>query len=297
MALHIPVLKREVVEGLAIKDDAVVVDCTVGGGGHAEAILARLSARGAFIGIDADPHAIEAAEHLKTAAADVRLVNANHSDLSAILAREGIGTVDAILADLGWRSDQFIDSGKGFSFTTDEPLVMTYGNPETYVFTAHDIVNDWEESSIADVIYGYGEERFARRIARAIVATREDHEIVTARELAEIVSKAMPPPMRHGRIHPATKTFQALRIAVNDELTVLKNLLKDGMVALNPGGRMAIISFHSLEDRIVKQFFQNESTTGNGCILTKKPITATREELQANPRARSAKLRIIEKAT
>ena len=295
MAGHIPVLKEETVDGLSIRDDSTVVDCTLGGGGHAEAILTRLGARGVYLGIDADPKAVEAAERLRTHQADVRFVNANFSDLRAVLDQEELVHADALLADLGWRSDQFEEGGKGFSFAADEPLLMTYGNPETYVFTATDIVNDWEETSIADVIYGYGEERFARRIARAIVEAREERPIETARELAEIVISAVPGPMRHGRIHPATKTFQALRIAVNDELGVLRNLLKDSMDILAPSGRMAIISFHSLEDRIVKQFFQEAARSGVARLVTKKPITASREELLANPRARSAKLRIIEK--
>jgi 16S rRNA (cytosine1402-N4)-methyltransferase len=295
MAEHIPVLKDEVIEGLALLQDAVVIDCTLGGGGYARDIIARLRANGTYVGIDADRSAIADAAALgRDAVPRVILKHGNFRRLTEIAAEEGIAKADAIVADLGWRTDQFTGGGKGFSFTADEPLLMTYGDPERYTFTAADIVNEWEESSIADVIYGYGEERYARRIARAIIAAREIKPIRTGRELADIVTRAVPKG-RFGRIHPATKTFQALRIAVNDELEALRTLIAASLSLLRPHGRLAIVSFHSLEDRIVKQQFKDAEVQGFARRITKRPITATHDELLRNPRARSAKLRIIER--
>ena len=172
---------------------------------------------------------------------------------------------------------------------------MTFGSSEQYMFTAHNIVNEWEESSIADIIYGYGEERYSRRIANAIVEARIKSEIKTSKQLADIIYDSVPSFYKKGRIHPATKTFQAIRITVNNELESLKTLLTDGFKILSPGGKMAIISFHSLEDRIVKQFFNNHYKDQSALKLIKKPITASTEERTTNPRSRSAKLRIIEK--
>lgn len=294
--MHKTVLLKEAVEGLALKEDSVVVDCTLGSGGHASAIIEQLGPKGIYIGIDADRSAVEAAkERFKAVVPQTHFVHANFSKVKSVVEELGLPAPTAILADLGWRSDQFEAGGKGFSFAADEPLLMTYGEPGSYTFTAYDIVNDWEETSIADVIYGYGEERFSRRIAKAIVEARTKQPIKTAKELAEIVRSAVPGFARQGRIHPATKTFQALRIAVNDELGALKTLLNDGFVLLAPAGRMAIITFHSLEDRIVKQFNRDKKHDHLAEMINKKPITAGSEELQENPRARSAKMRIIEK--
>ncbi len=294
MQKHITVLLNEAVENLALKPDSVVVDCTLGAAGHAKRILEELGSEGIYLGIDADESAVTAARKLlKDAKAKIILVNDNFSNLSEIVTSLPKRPT-AILADLGWRTDQFEDGQKGFSFSANEPLLMTYGDPEKHLFTASDIVNDWEEESIADVIYGYGEERAARRIARAIVEARAEKPITTAKELSDIVEKAIPP-RGHSRIHPATKTFQALRIAVNDELGVLKKLLEDGFLALRPGGHFAIISFHSLEDRLVKNFFRDLATQKKAERITKKPITPSTEEQKENPRARSAKLRIIKK--
>jgi len=296
---HITVLGEEAVSGLNLKKDSVVLDCTLGAGGHASRILKILSAKGQYIGIDADPTALTQNEHLKeTAKADVTLVNGNFRDIRTILESLNHTTVDAILADLGWRQEQFngeTDLPRGFSFKSDEPLFMTYGAPTDYAFTAHDIINDWAEEDIANVIYAYGEERFARRIARLIVQERKTADIATARELAELVVEAVPAVARRKRIHPATKTFQALRIAVNDEFDALKDLLNEGFALLKPGGRMAIISFHSLEDRIVKQTFKTFVHDHTGCLVNKKPLEPTFDEQNQNPRSRSAKLRIIEK--
>ena len=202
--------------------------------------------------------------------------------------------IRGILADLGWRMEQFAEGGKGFSFQINEPLYMTYGDPSTYPFTAFDVVNDWKEEDIANVIYAYGEERQARKIAKAIVITREESPITSSGQLAEIISKTIKKNPKI-RIHPATKTFQALRIVVNDELDVVERFIDEAFSLLVPQGRLAIITFHSLEDRVVKHRFRSLKNEGQAVLVTKKPITASAEELRNNPRARSAKLRIIEK--
>ena len=284
---------------LNLTKDSVVVDCTLGSGGHGHAILSCLGSGGTYIGIDADPTAIATlGKEFSSYDATVHLVNDNFKNLKSILDSLSITTVDAILADLGWRMEQFDGSSglpRGFSFNQDEPLAMTFGEPSDYAFTAADIVNDWNEEDIANVIYGYGQDRFARRIARAIVAARKEAPIETAKQLGDIVFHAVPGVARHKKTHPATKTFQALRIAVNDEFDTLNDLLIDGFTCLKTHGRMVIISFHSLEDRMVKETFKTFVRDQNGVLVHKKPIAPSEEELQANPRARSAKLRTIEK--
>lgn len=292
--MHKTVLKKEAIDSLDLKPNSVVVDCTLGVGGHAGSIVEKLSSQGVFLGIDADESAVSSLEKLKASSAEVHLVCGNFRNLKSILSGLSL-TPTAILADLGWRTDQFESGGKGFSFTSDDPLLMTYGDPASYTFTAADVVNDWAEESIADVIYGYGEEQYSRRIAKAIVENRKSKVIDTAAELAKIVESATPVSYHRKRIHPATKTFQALRIVVNDELGSLETLLKDGFQSLAPGGRMTIISFHSLEDRLVKKTFRELEHDKRGRRINKKPIIATKEELEVNPRARSAKLRTIEK--
>ncbi len=294
---HITVLQTEAIDALALKSNSVVVDATYGGGGHANLICKQLGAKGTYIGIDADKTAF-VNNPLKLKVKDIpttHLINNNFSNLEEVLSSLHIEKVDAILADLGWRTDQFTDGGKGFSFQADEPLLMTFGEVENYLFTAYDIVNGWAEEDIANVIFGYGDERYSRRIARAIVLARKNQAISTASELAEIVSSAIPrKPFKKG-IHPATKTFQALRIAVNDELKVLETFIEKASNFLALDGRLAIISFHSIEDRIVKLKFRELIETGQFTLVNKKPITASDEELEENPRARSAKLRIISK--
>lgn len=289
---HLPVLLEEAVSVLGLASDGVVFDCTLGAGGHARRILEVLDSHGTYVGFDADPKAIESAN--LNGQAHIHLQNSNFADIKSV-ANELNLKPTAILADLGWRSEQFEDGGKGFSFQKDEPLLMTFGDPDKHVFTAHDVVNEWEEESLADIIYGYGEERLSRRIAKAIVSAREDGEIRTSSQLAEIVRDAYPMSQRRGRIDPATKTFQAIRIVVNDELGVLKKLLHDGFEVLAPRGRFAIISFHSLEDRLVKRFFDQVTRDQQALKLIKKPIVASDDERQENPRSRSAKLRVIEK--
>ena len=295
---HITVLREEAVDALAIKaSDSVVVDATFGSGGHAREILQRLGPDGVYIGIDADPAAIEAGKRIvEGAVPTVDLVVKNFRHLGEVLEEVGIDEVDAVLADLGWRIEQFEEGGRGFSFYADEPLLMTYGDPEDHLFTAKDIVNEWAVEDIANVLFGYGEEQFARRIAEAVVSHREvNGPIETALELSELIEVAVPTWYRRRRTHPATKTFQALRIAVNDEFLVLEEFIAAAYTHLSPGGRLAIITFHSLEDRIVKHAFREIAEKSHASIVTKKPITAGEAEITANPRARSAKLRVLEK--
>lgn len=291
---HKTVLLHEAVDGLHIEPDSIVVDATFGSGGHAREILRRLKKDGVYIGIDADKSAFDGAS-LTTSEATVHLVNDNFKNITDIVRSLKIENVDAILADLGWRMEQFTDSGKGFSFSKDEPLMMTFGDPREYSFTAHDILNDWEEETLANIFYGYAEERFSRRIARAIVDYRKREIISSTKQLVAIIESAVPHAYRNKRVHPATKSFQALRIAVNDELGVLESFISSAIPLLKPGGRLGIITFHSIEDRIVKQTFRELVQAERGQLVTKKPIAPSGEELSENPRARSAKLRIIEK--
>ncbi|MBX2866921.1 16S rRNA (cytosine(1402)-N(4))-methyltransferase RsmH [Candidatus Kaiserbacteria bacterium] len=293
---HITVLKDEAVSALNLHEDSFVVDATLGAGGHSAEILSHLGKKGMLIALDADKEAVRLAEELFAGVeTKTQFVNANFKDIDTVL--DGL-KVDAILADLGWRIEQFagLAGEKGFSFLKDEPLLMTYGNPEDYPFTAKDIVNEWSLESVANVIKGYGEEKFARRIARAVVEKREESPIETSGQLAEIVRSAVPSFYRFGRIDAATKTFQALRIAVNDELGILEEFIDKSLAGLKPGGRLAIITFNSLEDRIVKKTFRSCKDEGVGELGTKKPIAPSEDEVRHNPRARSAKLRIFIKS-
>lgn len=296
MQTHITVLRDEAVEALAITPSSTIVDATLGSSGHARRICDTLGAGGTFIGIDADALAVEKGkEVLASADATVHVYQGNFRELNSILDHLHITQVDGILADLGWRMEQFSGNGKGFSFQVDEPLVMTFGDPARYTFTARDVVNEWEEENIAQVLSGYGEERFARRIARAIVEAREVAPIETTSALVEVIQNAVPAFYRNGRLHPATRTFQALRITVNDEFEALKLFIAQAMMRLAPQGRLVIITFHSLEDRIVKHLFRTYAEDNVGNVITKRPIAPTQEELLRNPRARSAKMRIFEK--
>ena len=295
---HVTVLAQEAIDVLNLGKGSVVVDCTLGAGGHAKEILRVIGDSGTYLGIDADRTAIAAAQYLKTQnGPTVHLMHGNFRNLSDILESLEL-TPDAILADLGWRMEQFDGSSgekRGFSFREDEPLHMTFGSPEDYPFTAQDIVNEWGAEDIANVLYGYGEEHYSRRIAKAIVEKRSEGEIASSLQLAEIVAGSVPAAYRRKKTHPATKTFQALRIAVNDEFDALAALLRDGFAALPSGGRMAIITFHSLEDRIVKQTFREYARDECAVLVHKKPVVPSDTELQENPRSRSAKLRTIEK--
>ena len=301
---HTPVLLRETVEGLALAPDATVIDATLGSGGHFSAILVKLGLHGTVLGVDADPIAVaRVAQEIAqkdTQYARVLFATGNFRNISEIAKTQGLAKADAIIADLGWRMEQFsadVEAGgdKGFSFTEGGPLQMTFGDPASYSFTAADILNIWREEDIATILKGYGEERYTRKIAHAIVVRRESKKIETAAELAGIVEQAIPSRYRRGRIHPPTKTFQALRIAVNDELDALREFIMASCALLSPCGRLAIITFHSLEDRIVKQTLRSLEEAGTMRRITKKPITSTAEETKTNPRARSAKLRIAEK--
>ena len=293
---HRPVLLHESLENLAIEPDDVVVDATLGGAGHASEIVKHLDARGIFIGIDADKDAIARAEEaLKGAPAKVILIHGNFRDIESHLGKHGIQHITKALFDLGWSSFQ-LATGRGFSFLKDEPLLMTYSDSVSdNTLTAGMIVNTWKEESIADVIYGWGEERYSRQIARGIVDARAKKPITTSFELAEIIKNAVPSMYRRGRIHPATKTFQALRIAVNDEMGSLVQGLSSVWQLLKSDGRLACISFHSVEDREVKRFMLEKAQQGEGERITKSPIRPSRDEALANPRSRSAKLRVIRK--
>lgn len=293
---HTSVLLQEVLDGLQVEGNSVVVDATVGGAGHLREFANLLSKEGLLIGIDADPAALKRAEEaLEATKPTLLLVPGNFRDIRDHLEGREVTEVTHVLFDLGWSGFQ-LTAGRGFSFLVDEPLLMTYEVPGEETLTAKDLVNDLDEEKIADIIFAYGEERFARRIAKAIVNARAEKEIETTKELAEIVKHAVPVWYRHRKVHPATKTFQALRIAVNDELDALRDGLEGAMKVLAPGGRVAVITFHSIEDRIVKRFFEGLQRDGVGKPLTKKPIAPSDEELKENPRARSAKLRVFVKS-
>lgn len=294
--LHISVLQDEAIEALTIKDSSIIVDATLGSSGHAKAIVTKLGKKGTFIGIDADTLAIENGKNvLSKATCATHLSVGNFRDIEETVSSLNIEAVDGILADLGWRMDQFGGNGKGFSFQHDEELLMTFGDPSEYPFVAKDILNDWKEEDIKNVLRGYGEEKFSGRIARHIVEARELKPITHTRELVEIIEQAVPVFYRKGKIHPATRTFQALRIAVNDEFDALESFIKQSVSLLGSGGRLVIITFHSTEDRIVKHSFKNLVEDQVGTLVIKKPIVATREEVLRNPRSRSAKMRIFQK--
>lgn len=294
-AQHIPVLLKESIEGLHLTVGSKVFEGTVGLGGHSEAICNAIGSEGLFIGTDADRESLALAEERLTKAPCKKiLVVENFRNMNHVLANAGVLSVDAILLDIGLSSRQLDSAPRGFSFLRDEPLLMTFRSDGAGL-TAREIVNEWAEDSIADIIYGYGEEHAARKIAHAIVEARSKKPIETAAGLAAIVKESVPSFLRFGRVHPATKTFQALRIAVNDELGALREGLTKGFASLAPQGRMAVISFHSLEDRIVKDFFRERAKEGTGELITKKPIVPGEKEIKENPRSRSAKLRIISK--
>ena len=290
LLMHEPVLLHEVIDGLEIENGDVMLDTTLGAGGHSAAIL-ETGKDISLIGIDQDDVAVEKAkEKLSPWQSKVRIIKGNFRDADRLLSENGIKKVSKILFDLGVSSMQLDDATRGFSFRYDAPLSMKMSDATT--FSARDIVNGWKEDDIANVIFAYGEERKARTIAKAIVLARRNKPIETTFELAGIVEKAVGK-KPWSKINPSTKTFQALRIAVNDELGNLRAGLLAAANICQPGGRIAVISFHSLEDRIVKNFMKDNQKKGSR-ILTKKPITATDEEISSNPRSRSAKLRIIQ---
>lgn len=292
---HITVLLSETVEALNLSKNDTAIDATVGAGGHSAKIAEKIG-KGTLLVIDADESSLELSrEKLNDADAKVIYVQGNFRNIKELAHEAGVTSAEGIVFDLGWRSEQ-LNSGRGFSFKADEPLLMTLSSRiEEGMLTAKDIIADWDEEEIAKIIREYGEERFSGRIARAIVEARRSNPIHTAKELADVISEVVPAFYRNGRIHPATRTFQALRIAVNDELGALKIALEEAMKLLSVNGRLAVISFHSLEDRIVKHAFKEAEDAGIGVRITKKPIVPEREEQLRNSRARSAKLRIFEK--
>jgi len=298
MSVHIPVLMNEILEGLDLKPCDVVIDGTINGGGHAHAIANRLGKDGVLIGIDQDKHGLAVSEErLSSALPQVHLVHDNTRNIDTILENLEIKGYDKLFLDLGWSSNQFENPERGFSFRHDGPLLMTLSDdPAKAAFTAHQIVNEWSEESLTDILIGYGEERFAKRIASAIVEARTHESIERTLQLAKIIKEAVPKRFQTGPLHPATQSFQAIRIAANDEMGALRDILEKGWEKLKPGGRMVIISFHSIEDRIVKHYFRTKKMAGEAEILTKKPIIAGEEELKLNRRARSAKLRILLKS-
>jgi 16S rRNA (cytosine1402-N4)-methyltransferase len=287
-AVHRPVLLDEVVSWLAPRPGSVIVDGTAGAGGHTAALARLVGPGGKVIGLDRDPRMLALAAEA-TQGLPVRLVHAPYDLMGEILTELGIGRVDGILLDLGLSSDQLAWTDRGFSFGTDGPLDMRF-DPEGGEPTAADLVNTLSETELADLIYKLGEERHSRRVARRIVEARRVEPFRTTAQLAQVVRRSIPG--KWGPIDPATRVFQALRIAVNGELDRLDTVLQGLPRWLRDGGRAAIISFHSLEDRPVKWSFRNEPRL---TVLTKKPIVATDEEMRQNPRARSAKLRVAER--
>lgn len=293
---HVTVLLNESIDQLKLEPSDVVVDATLGGAGHFKLLLSRMDAKGTLIGIDADEEAIARAQAVVDADTrndkpTVHLLKGNFRDLESLLADIGIDSADRILFDLGWSGFQ-LARGRGFSFLTDEPLLMTYGDPEEQQ-TAADIVNSSSEEAISEIIFTFGEERFARSIAKAIVTERKRGKLLTTFDLVRAIEKGTPAWYQHRRLHPATKTFQALRIAVNDELGALRDGLASALSLVSDGGRIAVITFHSIEDRIVKGMLRDAAYEGRGCLANKKPIGPSEAELKENPRARSAKLRVF----
>ena len=306
---HYSVLLNETVNLLNIKKDGTYVDCTIGGAGHSNEVLKRLGDGGRLIGIDRDDYALEkAAERLKIYGDKVTLLKGNFASAPELLGNIGIEKIDGVIADLGVSSFQLDNADRGFSYMQDAPLDMRMSRDDT--LSAYDVVNGYDERELSRIIDSYGEERYARNIARKICASREDAPIKSTLELADIIKSAIPAKNRREGPHPAKRTFQALRIEVNGELDVIGEMISGMFPLLSPGGRMAIITFHSLEDRIVKHAFL-ELTKGcecppdfpvcvcgkkpQGIIITKKPVLPGEKELEENPRSRSAKLRVCEK--
>ena len=304
---HVSVLLNECIEGLNIKPNGTYVDCTLGGAGHSSHILKNLSKDGVLVGIDQDRDALTAAKERLKDYDNVRYVHSNFYNIDNILSDLDIEKVDGILMDLGVSSYQLDEASRGFSYMQDAPLDMRMNRDND--FSAYDIVNNYSEEQLYKIIKDYGEERFAKRIANFIVNAREINPIQTTLELVEIIKNAIPAKARREGPHPAKRTFQAIRIEVNSELKILNKTIEDGVERLNKGGRMVIITFHSLEDRIVKLKYRELE---NPCtcpkefpmcvcgkkptikVLTRKGLAPSKEEIEENPRSRSAKVRILE---
>lgn len=305
---HISVLLNECIEGLNIKEDGIYVDGTLGGAGHSSEIIKNLCERGRLIGIDQDKDALKAAKEKLKDYNNVTFVHSNFYNIENILHDLNIAGVDGILMDLGVSSYQLDNGERGFSYMQDAPLDMRMNRENS--LSAYEVINSYSEEDLFRIIKDYGEEKFAKRIANFIINKRKEKNIESTLELVDVIKAAIPAKARREGPHPAKRTFQAIRIEVNKELEIIEKTIRDGVEKLNVGGRMAIITFHSLEDRIVKTVYKN---LANPCtcpssfpvcvcnkkpivkIITRKPIEASKEELDYNPRSRSAKLRIIEK--
>lgn len=305
---HVSVLLDECIDGLDIKPDGIYVDCTLGGAGHSSHILSKLSEKGRLIGIDQDKDALKAAGEKLKEFKNVTLVHSNFYNIDSVLENLGIEKVDGILMDLGVSSYQLDEGERGFSYMKDAPLDMRMNREDS--LSAYEVVNEYSEDELTRIIRDYGEEKFARRIAKFILARREERPIETTFELVELIKNAIPAKARREGPHPAKRTFQAIRIEVNSELSILNRTIEDGVKRLNVDGRMAIITFHSLEDRIVKIKFKELATactcprefpicicknTAKVKLITRKPIDPTEKEVEENPRSRSAKLRVVKK--
>lgn len=305
---HVSVLLNECLEGLNIKENGIYVDGTLGGAGHSSEILKRLSKEGRLIGIDQDTDALKAAKERLKDYSNVTFVHSNFSNIENVLNNLNIDGVDGILMDLGVSSYQLDEGERGFSYMKDAPLDMRMNRDND--FSAYNVINEYSEEDLYRIIRDYGEEKFARRIASFIVENRQEKNIETTLELVEIIKSAIPAKARREGPHPAKRTFQAIRIEVNSELSILNKTIEDGVGKLNKGGRMAIITFHSLEDRIVKNKFRDLAVScrcpkefpvcvcgekAKVKVISRKAIEPTKEEVEINPRSRSAKLRVIEK--
>ena len=305
---HISVLLNECLEGLNIKENGIYVDGTLGGAGHSSEILKRLSNEGRLIGIDQDTDALKAAKERLKNYSNVTFVHSNFSSIENVLNNLNIDGVDGILMDLGVSSYQLDEGERGFSYMKDAPLDMRMNRDND--FSAYNVINEYSEEDLYRIIRDYGEEKFAKRIASFIVENRQEKNIETTLELVEIIKNAIPAKARREGPHPAKRTFQAIRIEVNSELSILNKTIEDGVEKLNKGGRMAIITFHSLEDRIVKNKFRDLAVScrcpkefpvcvcgekAKVKVISRKAIEPTKEEVDINPRSRSAKLRVIEK--
>ncbi len=306
--VHLSVLLQECLDGLNIRPDGIYLDGTLGGAGHSSQIVQRLTT-GRLIGVDRDQVALTAAaQRLEPWKDRVTLVHDNFSNVASILDTLGLEAIDGMLFDLGVSSPQLDDGSRGFSYMADAPLDMRMNRQDS--LTAYDVVNTWQKEELRRILFSYGEERYAPQIAAAIERRRQERPIETTLELVDVIRSAMPPQALREKQHPAKRSFQAIRIAVNDELGSVERMLTSAIDRLNPGGRLAVITFHSLEDRIVKNAMQEAA---KGCIcppefpvcvcgnkpkvklITRKPIVSGAKELEENPRARSAKLRIAEK--
>ena len=306
---HVSVLLNECIENLNIKPDGVYVDCTMGGAGHSKEIVKKLSKNGLFIGFDQDKNAIETAkERLKDYSDRVKFIHSNFENLKEELEKIGVYKIDGVLADLGVSSHQLDEADRGFSYMQDAPLDMRMDIRKD--FSAYDVVNTYSEEKLARIIKEYGEDNWSKRIAKFIVEKRSEKEIKTTGELVDVIKSAIPKKARIDGPHPAKRTFQAIRIEVNNELGVINKMINDAVSIMNEGGRICIITFHSLEDRIVKNEFKYLATD---CIcpphflmcqcdkealvkvITRKPILPTKNEIEENPRSRSAKLRVCER--